>query len=301
MMGAKLILDIHDIVPEFFASKFKTSPKSPYIRALKTIEKISAAFVDHVIISNDLWMKTLTSRSAPREKCSVFVNQVDPAIFYPRKRSRNDGNFIVIFPGTFQWHQGLDIAIDAFARVRQKMPNAEFHLYGDGGSTEGSLREQARRLGIADAVVFKGCVPLDRIPEVIANADLGVVPKRANSFGDEAYSTKIMEFMSQRIPVVCSRTKIDTFYFDEGTVRFFPSGDSEALAEAMIDVLNHKSLRDHMIARGTEYVCQHNWSMNRNKYFSLVDTLINDGFGLKSTFGDGALEFGSTTKTSSGQ
>ncbi len=74
---------------------------------------------------------------------------------------------------------------------------------------------------------FCGIASLDDIAGIIANADLGVVPKRADSFGNEAYSTKIMEFMSQGIPVVVSRTKIDSYYFDEETVRFFPSGDSD--------------------------------------------------------------------------
>jgi glycosyltransferase involved in cell wall biosynthesis len=78
------------------------------------------------------------------------------------------------------------------------------------------------------------------VAQVIANADLGVVPKRADSFGNEAYSTKIMEFMSQGVPVVISRTKVDSHYFEEGTVHFFPSGDSQAMAEAMLDVVNNR-------------------------------------------------------------
>ena len=66
----------------------------------------------------------------------------------------------------------------------------------------------------------------------LANADLGVVPKRADSFGNEAYSTKIMEFMSLGVPVVVSSTKIDRFYFDDSVVRFFESGNADALATA---------------------------------------------------------------------
>ena len=52
LTGSKVILDIHDIVPEFFESKFSVSDRSLLVRALRLVEKISAAFADHVILSN---------------------------------------------------------------------------------------------------------------------------------------------------------------------------------------------------------------------------------------------------------
>jgi glycosyltransferase involved in cell wall biosynthesis len=86
---------------------------------------------------------------------------------------------------------------------------------------------------------------------VIANADLGIVPKRADSFGNEAYSTKIMELMSQGVPVVVSRAKVDAFHFEEEVVHFFRSGDSQAMAEATLDVINNQELRESLVTRAT--------------------------------------------------
>jgi glycosyltransferase involved in cell wall biosynthesis len=206
-------------------------------------------------------------------------------VFSRRLRTRQDGRFIVIFPGTFQWHQGLDIGIKAFAEFRKKMPNAEFHLYGaQHEKLMNWLKGIARDLGLEDAVKFCGIASLDAIPEIIANADLGVVPKRADSFGNEAYSTKIMEFMSQGIPVVVSRTKIDSYYFDDETVRFFPSGDSAAMAEAMYEVARNPVLRESLIRRGLEYVELHGWDRTKQQYFDLIDSLSThkfDTYGLK--------------------
>ena len=279
LTGAKLILDIHDVVPELFANKFRTKLRSAYVGLLKVIEKISVTFVDHVIVSNHLWHKTVVARSAPKGKCSVLVNHVDPEMFFRHKRTRTDERFIVLFPGSFQWHQGLDIAIEAFARVKTKVPNAEFHLYcGAGGDLEIDLRQLVRRLDLEDSVKFLGGISLDQMAQVIANADLGVVPKRADSFGNEAYSTKIMEFMSQGVPVVASRTKIDTFYFEEGVVHFFRSGDSEAMAEAMLDVINNKDLRQSLIAHGYEYVERNGWGRKKKEYLDLIDGLSIEHF-----------------------
>jgi len=277
LTGAKLILDIHDIVPELFTSKFKGRLTTAYVALLKAIERISARFVDHVIVSNHLWHETLAARSVSKQKCSVFVNHVDTGIFYRHLKTRHDGKFIVLFPGGFQWHQGLDIAIEAFAEVRRKLPTAEFHLYG-GGNVEADLKQLAQRLDLNGSVKFLGSVSLDQIADVIANADLGVVPKRADSFGNEAYSTKIMEFMSQGVPVVASKTKIDSHYFEEGDVHFFPSGDSRAMANAMLDVINNKELRQELITRGYEYAERNGWDRKKQEYLDLVDSLSTERF-----------------------
>lgn len=272
--GARVILDVHDVVPELFEVKFSVPMKGIYVSLLKVIEKLSAGFADHVIISNDLWRDKLVARSVSPNRCSVFVNHVDPETFRPRRRSRDDGRYIVIFPGSFQAHQGLDVGINAFAQFRERVPNAEFHLYGTGNhSIEKRLQEQVRRLGLEESVKFLGVIPLDRVPEVISNADLGVVPKLADSFGNEAYSTKIMEFLSQGVPVVASRTAIDTFYFDEGTVHFFNSGDASSMAAAMLDVVSNRDLRTSLISNGLEYVRRNGWQKKEQEYFRLIDAL----------------------------
>ena len=277
--GAKLILDVHDIVPEFFASKFQTKPKSMYVELLKAIERASARFVDHVIVSNHLWHKTVVARSVAEKNCSVFLNHVDPELFGRRARTRPDGKFFVLFPGSLQWHQGLDIAIEAFVHFKRKIPNAEFHIYtGVGGDRKNALIRLIQRLDLADSVKLFGGVALDKMSEVIVNADLGVVPKRADSFGNEAYSTKIMEFMSQGVPVVVSRTKVDTYYFQEGDVHFFPSGDSQAMAQAMLDVVNNLDLRESLITHGYEYVEQNSWGRRKKEYLDLVDSLSIERF-----------------------
>jgi glycosyltransferase involved in cell wall biosynthesis len=272
LTGAKVILDIHDIVPEFYASKFHLQPDSIGVRMLKLIERMAATFADHVIISNHLWYEKLVSRSCPREKCSAVINHVDSHIFYPRKRTRTDGKFIIIFPGGLQWHQGLDIAIRAFARIANRVPGVEFHMYGDGNMRD-ELIELARSLNLNGQVQFHDPLPIADIATVMANADLGVVPKRADSFGNEAYSTKIMEFMSLGVPVVISRTKIDSFYFNETVARFFESGNEEALAQAMLEMIEKKEMRQKLITNAFSYVAQNNWETKRAEYFNLVDTL----------------------------
>ena len=115
---------------------------------------------------------------------------------------------------------------------------------------------------------------LREIAAIMAEADLGVVPKRADSFGDEAYSTKIMEFMSVGVPVVISNTKVDRYYFNDSVVRFFESGNAEALAGQMLQLLRNPDLREQMISRGLEYAAQNCWNHRKADYLNLVDLLL---------------------------
>jgi glycosyltransferase involved in cell wall biosynthesis len=273
LRGAKLILDIHDIVPEFFASKFGAAPQSVLVRSLRWVERVSAGVSDHVILANHLWLERYTARSAPAQKCSVFINYVDQRIFRPQALAKRSDSPLILFPGGLQWHQGLDIAIRAFAILLRRLPDAQFHIYGD-GSSKRPLVALADELGLHQRVRFLDPLSLREIACVMARADLGVVPKRADSFGNEAYSTKIMEFMSLGVPVVVSSTRVDRYYFDESVVRFFESGNVEDLAQAMYELLTDSQLRERIIRHACEYVARHSWARHKSEYLQLVDKLV---------------------------
>jgi glycosyltransferase involved in cell wall biosynthesis/peptidoglycan/xylan/chitin deacetylase (PgdA/CDA1 family) len=273
--GTKIILDIHDIVPELFQSKFRIAQHSLTVRMLKLMERASAAFSDHIILSNHLWLATYAKRSAPPGKLSVLINYVDDKAFVPISRRRQDDRKIVIFPGGLQYHQGLDIAINSFPAVVASIPTAELHIYGAGPAKE-ALVAQTAALGLNDRVKFFGVVSTREISAIMANADLGVVPKRADSFGNEAFSTKIFEFMAVGVPVVASRTKIDQYYFTASVLRFFESGNSASLANEIIDLLRNPGLTREMTTRASAFAAANTWESRKNEYLSLVDRLTSE-------------------------
>lgn len=272
LTGAKIILDIHDILPEFFANKFKRPESGAYFWLLRRCESLSTGFANHVIISNHLWQKKITARSVPPEKCSVFINHVDLSVFN-RVRSRQDDRFIMLYHGGLQRHQGLDLAISAFAKIQAQVPRAEFHIYG-GGNVKAGLVGQVEKLGLANKVIFFESRSMREIAGVVADADLGVVPKRADSFGNEAFSTKIMEYMAEGVPVIVSQTKVDRFYFNDSIVRFFESGNVDELARAMLSLMTDAELRSKLAANAREYVARNSWDVKKHEYLRLVDSLF---------------------------
>jgi glycosyltransferase involved in cell wall biosynthesis len=149
------------------------------------------------------------------------------------------------------------------------MPDAEFHIYGD-GPVRPALEEMTRQRGLNGLVQFKEGLPLKEIAPVIAAADVGVVPKRAEGFGNEAFSTKILEFMACGVPVIVSRTRVDTHYFDDTLVRFFKSGDEVDLAQAMLWVYEHRKDNQAWRQRARDFAVRNSWQERCADYLNLV-------------------------------
>jgi glycosyltransferase involved in cell wall biosynthesis len=101
------------------------------------------------------------------------------------------------------------------------------------------------------------------------------VPKRKDSFGDQAFSTKIMEFMSKGVPVVASRTTIDEYYFNEDILQFFESGDASDLALKIRDMMQFPEKRCALTRRASEFIVSNNWDVKKEQYLALVDRLAS--------------------------
>jgi glycosyltransferase involved in cell wall biosynthesis len=275
LMGARIVLDIHDILPELYAGKFGSARRSLIFRSLLLVERLSCRFADHVIVSNDLWREKLLHRTVSDAKCSTFLNYPDLRLFKPLRECEKstDGTFVILYPGTLNHHQGLDIAIRAFALIKERMPNSEFRIYGEGPARP-ELIQLVENLGLNDRVKVLDRLSLEQISRVMASASVGVVPKRADGFGNEAFSTKILEFMACGVPVVVSRTKIDAHYFDESIVRFFIPGNETNLSEVLLGVFQDYGAQESTVRAAREFAGLNSWQHRAAEYSILIDSLV---------------------------
>ena len=167
IMGARVILDIHDIVPEFYASKFKVSETSWVFRALLLAERMSIAYSDHVIISNHLWQEKLTKRAVRQDKCTTIINYTDLSIFSPRiPAAQVRDEFVMCYPGTLNWHQGLDVAVSAVALLREEAPQLKFLIVGDGPERE-KLKAMVKEERLEGRLELHGFTPIEEFDEIM--------------------------------------------------------------------------------------------------------------------------------------
>jgi glycosyltransferase involved in cell wall biosynthesis len=274
LLGTPVILDIHDVLPEFYASKFHVARGSFLFRCLVLVERLSIAFADHAIVANHLWCERVAMRCGTPQKCSPIRNYPARGLFNPNIRTRGNGKFLITYPGSLNWHQGVDVAITAFAKIKDQMPDSEFHIYGEGPAKEPLIR-LADSLGVGSRVVFHGLLPTEQIVQVMADTDLAVEPKRAGSqFGNEALSMKIFEFMAVGVPLVVSRTTIHQYYYTDALVKYY-DGDNEAeLAANMLLLRKNPALRQRQVANALKYVEAHSWDVDKLQYLGIVDSLV---------------------------
>ena len=178
----------------------------------------------------------------------------------------------MMYPGTLNYHQGLDIAIRAVALIKDQAPTLEFHIYGS-GPQQADLVKLTKELELEDVVLFQTSLPLEQIAAIMSQVDLGVVPKRSNSFGNEAFSTKIFEFMSLGVPALIANTKIDQYYFNDSVVQFFESGDEKDLARQLLLLMKNPEQRKRLAENGLEFIKKNSWDVHQERYFDLLTDL----------------------------
>jgi glycosyltransferase involved in cell wall biosynthesis len=179
---------------------------------------------------------------------------------------------MMMYPGSLGTHQGLDVAIRALAKVKDVIPQADFHIYGTGKAME-DLAKLAKELGIGDRVLFCPFKPIWEIAQAMENADLGVVPKRNDSFGNEAFSTKTLEFMAVGVPLLISDTAVDRYYFNDRIVTFARSGDENDFAAKMVQLVRDPEARHKQVENANEFIKLNYWDVKKSEYLNLVDSL----------------------------
>jgi glycosyltransferase involved in cell wall biosynthesis len=275
LFGAKVILDIHDIMPEFFARKLGFGDNHWVVRFLKWIEKMSAKYSDHVITVTDIWKDTLVRRSVPESKCSVLLNAPDTKIFHnnanPKKQDRNKNEkFTLLYPGNLDF--GVDTLIRAMQIIIREVPNISLEIYGD-GSKRANLMKLASEKSVHKFVNFNKPVPAADLAKIMQNVDAGIDTMKGGGFFGEVLSGKSLEFLAMGVPVVISRTKATQHYFDDSMVMYFEPEDHEDLARAVVELYKNPKKRIELVNNAKRFNEIHNWDRYKMVYYNIVDSL----------------------------
>jgi glycosyltransferase involved in cell wall biosynthesis len=277
LLGARVLLDLHECMPEFFASKFHASLRSPVVRLIAALEQRSIRFADLAITPTVLMRDAFVSRGADPAKIVVIMDGADEAIFRPvpgTGRDRDRG-FTLLCHGTVEERYGLDTTIRAVALLAEEMPDLRFQVYGD-GSYLGRLRELAQEMGVADRVSFSGgFVPIDELVQAIADADIGVVAMKRDIFRDLTIAGKMFDFIAMRTPMVVSRTRSVEQLLDPSAFELFESDDPADLARAIRAVRADPDRRAELVRRAAVAVEPYRWPQQRRIYLEVVDRLLS--------------------------
>jgi len=279
LLGAKVILDQHDPMPELMKTIFGIADSSFGVRVMYWLEKLSLGFADRIVTVSVTFQRLFAQRSCPKGKVGVVMNAPDDSIFLYREarswplRSPKDP-VTILYHGSLVERNGLELAVDAMALLRDTLPNAQLCICGRKTPYLDQVMEKARNLYLEDRVHFLGSKTLEELVGEIARCDIGVIPNPRNTFTEINTPTRIFEYLSQGKPVVAPRTQGVTDYFTEDTLLFFEAGDVAELAERIRYAATYPGDALAFAERGQRVYRAHAWPQEREALVSLVEQLI---------------------------
>ncbi len=270
LLGAKVVLDLHDPMPELMEAIFNLPEQSANVRALKAMEKASIAFSDHVLTVSRTFKNLFSSRSCPAEKITVVLNAPDEHIFpfHPAEAGINGARrtkpFVILYHGSLLRRNGLDLAVDALELVRKEIPEATLHVCGKPTPFFDQVMADVEKRRLSCAVQYLGGRSLEGIVEAIRGCDVGVIPNHRNMFTELNTPTRIFECLALGKPVIAPRARGIQDYFGDEDLIYFELGNATDLADKLKHVCSHPEEAAATVVRGQSIYLRHTWTTEKS-------------------------------------
>jgi len=280
-LGAKVILDLHDPMPELMMTIFNLKMNSRIVHLIRKLEKWSIGRANLVLTVNSACKKAFGSRSCDPDKIAVVMNSPDTEIFrsrtpasYAGANHAHDKRFVVMYHGSLVERNGLDLAVEALARIRESIPSVELRIYGSRTRFLDRVMDAARGKHLDEAISYLGPKTLEELVPAIEGCDVGVIPNHRNAFTEINTPTRILEYLALGKPVVAPDTPGIRDYFSDDSLLFFESGNAEDLARRIEYVYGYPEKVSEIVERGQQVYLRHRWSEERQTFVSLVSELL---------------------------
>ena len=200
---ASFVFNIQDVYPDV-AIELGLLTNGPVIKASRKLERFCYERADAVTVLSDDLKRNLSAKTSSPEKIHVIPNFVDTERIRPQERNNSyrkefglEGKTVVMYAGNVGFSQSLDLMLDAAAALTEE--DVMFVINGQ-GSTREDLERKARGL---NNVRFVAMQPSERLPEVLAAADIHVVPLK-KGLATSSVPSKTYSILAAGRPLVAS-------------------------------------------------------------------------------------------------
>jgi len=280
LRGTPIILDLHDPMPELMMSIYGMRSGHWLVRLLRWLEKRSIGVADLVLTPNLSFRHLFVSRGCPPKKIEIIMNSPDEAEFNPERFGPDPatrpktGEFRVMHHGAIVHRHGLDLLIEAAAKLRPKIPGLRIDIYGPSQPFLQVVLKKAEELKVADIVHYHGGKTAEEIARAILQTDVGVIPNRRSSFTEKNFPTRIFEYLAMGRTVVCPATQGITEYFQRDELPLYEQNNTDDLAAQLLWVYQERDAAQAMLKRGVAVYRRHLWSDEKARFVELVAALI---------------------------
>lgn len=279
LCGRPVLLDVHDLMPEVWCSKFKSGVRHPALWPLRVQEWLSHRFATAVVFATERFRAVAVARGTVSAADSLAVmNAADTTLFdaraWPWRGPEQPGTFTMLYLGTVSHRHGVDQCVRVLPLVRDRIPGIRLVIHAKLSEAEGKpmqeLVDLARQLGVADLVSVRPPLPLHEVPAVMSRASVGVFTPHLDVHIDMALSLKVPEFVAMGVPVVAVRTSIMESLFRDDEVAMFADGDLPAFADLLAQLHAEPARGRAMAERARRFLCEHGWENEFAGYLRLL-------------------------------
>jgi glycosyltransferase involved in cell wall biosynthesis len=274
LLGTKVILDIHDPMPNTFVSKFKGRESRFFYHLLLWQERISAAYCNSVITVHDpVKHGILTKHGLAPDSIEVIANFADDGLFPLQQALPIKDKIRFVFHGTILERSGLRILMTAVSQVRHK-DRIALKIIGEGDFSQ-ALKNMIQSLNLGKIVEFDNrSHPAHSISRQIADCHVGLAPLEVSSATNYAVPLKLLEYISMGLPVVTVRNYAITYYFSEDDCIFYQWDDANSLSAILDRIAEDPEILTHYRERSLALRDRFSWTSQREKYVTLLRQLM---------------------------
>jgi glycosyltransferase involved in cell wall biosynthesis len=273
LFGAKVILDIHDPMPNTFVSKFKGQESGFYYRILLWQERLSAAYCNRIItVHHPVKDGILIKHGLAPDSIDVIANFADDELFPLRKSFSTEGKVRFVFHGTILERSGLGMLMTALAQMRHK-DRISVRIIGEGDFSQ-PLKGMIQAFKLGDVVDFDNrSYPAHSIAQEIDGCNVGLVPLQISSVTNFALPLKLLEYVSLGLPAVTVRNNAISYYFNEDDCIFFEWNDPQSLSAALDRIAENPEILVRYRERSVALRERFSWTREKGKYVTLLRQL----------------------------
>jgi glycosyltransferase involved in cell wall biosynthesis len=280
MRGSRIILDLHDPMPELMTTIFGLKDGHWLVRILRRVERWSIGFSDLALAPNLAFKSLFSSRSCPPEKVQIVMNSpqqeiFDPDRFLPGENGEQPpGQFRIMHHGSIVHRHGIDLLVEAVALVRPRITGVHLDIFGADTPFLRTVLGTAERLGVRDIVTYHGAKPQSEIAKAIRACHLGVVPNRRSVFTEINFPTRLFEYLAMHRPVLAPSTQGIRDYFGPGQLLMFEPNNVPDLAAKILWVWQNPEEAQSLVERGTQVYRQNLWNAEKARLLAHVASLM---------------------------
>ena len=243
--------------------------------------------VDHVCILCNGLKNDLIQRGLPSNKITPVFNGINPDELNPTAPDKEflrdwklEGKKIIGFVGSFYRYEGLDLLVKAFAKVAAKKSDTMLLLVG-GGEMKQELISAIKDHKLESRVVMPGRIPHDRIAGVYAMINILAYPRYSMRLTELVTPLKPLEAMAMKKALVASDVGGHKELIQNGSTGIlFKAGSHEALAEALLDLLENTDQQKKIERQGLEWVtAHHTWMKTTAVYNKIYKSCVGSRIG----------------------